>query len=770
MRIPRCWRVGIFLAATPFLAFAASLNGTWKLEFRPQQEGGDWRQIPAQVPGDTHDALYAAGLIPNLEVGTNVFTVFRYEAYEWRYSRTFKAPELAMGERAQLRFEGVDTRATYSLNGKVIGTSANMYIPHVFDVTDQLQPENELVVHIASPLGRDLLPVLGRSRVGGTDVEGIRKAQHMFGWDIMPRLVSSGIWRDVCLDVVSPERFGDVHWMVVRTDPKARTAFVRVDCQVLVPWSRLHSARLRLSLSRKGQTAFAKEYTLRYLQTRDSFTVNDAELWWPRSAGAQPLYDAVAELVDEKGQVLARNARRIGLRSIILERADYIDEAHPGTFRFVVNGEPIYMHGTDWSPMSALHGRDAQFLPKCLEMLKDLNCNMVRVWGGGVYETESFYDFCDANGICVWQDFMMGNVEPEQNDRFAAAISEEARAIVLRLRSHPCLALWCGNNEQDRSVGALWRERAPDPARDRISREVLPRVLRDFDPLTSYLPSSPLWNAQTRTGDPLSQDHLWGPRAMYYKGDFWMKAAPTFVSETGYHGCTNPESLRRMMTPGGLYPWPDKSDKNHFNDEWSCKSTISWPEQLPMAHGRNALMSRQTANLFGVCPEGLEDFAEASQIVQAEALKTWIELSRTRKGRTWGLLWWNLRDGWPILSDGVVDYYFGRKRAYGAIRKCSHDAVVIVRDDHKVFAVNDRRQPIAGTTRITDKASGRVVFEKTFTVPANGVAELGELPWEGQGVFRLESELAGDKMENHYLYGLPPFDFSSVRQLLQDEY
>ena len=249
------------------MAAALSLNGEWRLDYRFEEERGEWSTVRTQVPGDGYIALQEAGVLPDLTIGTNAWGALKYEQCEWKYSRTFDAPQLKPGERAMLTFDGVDTRATYVLNGETIGKSDNMFVPHRFDVTDRLkQKENVLEVLIASPLGRDLLNVLGRSRVGGTDVEGIRKAQHSFGWDIMPRIVCGGIWRDVRIDILPPERFGDVFWIVERVDAKRRTADVRVQCQVVAPRRWLHRARLKVSLSRGGKVAAECEHPLRYAQ------------------------------------------------------------------------------------------------------------------------------------------------------------------------------------------------------------------------------------------------------------------------------------------------------------------------------------------------------------------------------------------------------------------------------------------------------------------------------------------------------------------------
>ena len=751
-------------------ASAVSLDGSWRLDYRDEESKGEWRSVPATVPGDTYLALQEAGVVPDLTKGTNVWSMFGYEQCEWRYLRKFDAPKVEPGERLQLRFDGVDTRATYYLNGGRLGASANMHVPVRFDVTDRVKAtDNELVVAIASPLGCDLLPVPGRTREGGTDVEGVRKAMHMFGWDIMPRLVSSGIWRSVGLDVLPPERFGDVHWMTFEADPTNRTARIRVDCQILAPRRHLHKAKLRLALKRNGKVAWQKEHVVRFYQTIDTATLTDVDLWWPRGSGDATLYDASAEFIGEDGTVLAHDVRKFGLRTVRLERADWHSEEDPGTFRFIVNGEPVFMHGCDWSPLDALHSRDMRHLHKACEMLTDLNCNMVRMWGGGVYEPDAFFDFCDANGILVWQDFAMGNVNPPQNDDFAAEIYHEAKSLILRLRSHPSLAIWCANNEIDRAIGGAMAPFAPDPNAERVSREILPRVLREFDPLRPYLPSSPYWSPDVVAGKAkLSQDHIWCWK--FGRDPEFTASTVTFVSEMGRHGCPNLESLKKMMDPDCVYPWPDPKDPDHFNVEWNCKCTRAYPDYPEWSgDGRNAALIRGCRNYYGTVPTNLTDFVAASQFVQANELKTWIELYRSRKGRMWGVLWWNLRDGWPIISDGVVDWYFGRKRAYYAIRESQRPQLVCAVYDPqlKAVAVNDARHPVRGKATFTDAATGKFVLSKSFEIAPNGKVELGDLAVEGQGALAINYEIDGKPFRNYFIYGEPPFDFKQVKEWMK---
>jgi len=767
--------------AMPLLAGAVLLDGNdWTLYYRHQQDGGAWKSVPAQVPGEVNLDLLRAGLVPDPSVGTNVYAHLPLEQNEWKYVRRFAKVAPSAGGSVWLKFGGVDTRAEYFLNGKRLGASENMYVPVAFDITELQQDDNELVVHLKSVLGCPDIGVLGRNRRGGTDVEYVRKAQHSFGWDIMPRLVTAGIWKSVSVEAVPAVRFENFHFFTKSIDAKTRLAVGGVDYRIVAPWRYLHRAKLRLTLARKGRTVLRKENTVHFYQTRDWLGVRNADLWWPRDAGEPALYDLTAEFVDETGAVLATDRRKVGYRTVELDRRDWESAEDPGTFRFLINGEPIYMHGCDITPMDACHSRDPQHLKKCCEMLVDLNCNMVRSWGGGIYEDEAFFDFCDANGILVWQDFAMGNVQPVQRDDYARAIEEEASVVVKRLRSHACLGLWCGNNEIDRCM-LTWGRAMPDPDGERISRFVLPRVLREFDPFTPYLPSSPLWsmklvkkynNGQEGKGAvaPISQDHLWGPRERYYKGAFWTNSPATFVSETGVHGCPNVASLKRMMTPEGLYPWPDKANPHAFNDEWNCKSAIAYPDQAKeMGSNRNALMSRQVKTLFGSVPADLETFVAESQAYQAEALRCWVGTFRCRKGRTWGMLWWNLRDGWPIISDGVVDYYFGKKRAYEVLKAIQQPQLVQLCDGaaRGLMAVNDRLYPVKGHVVARDAESGRVIYDQEVELPRNGVLKLMDYPTlKGRGMVVIDYTFEGVKRTNRCLYGEPPFDFNAYSHWL----
>jgi beta-mannosidase len=385
---------------------------------------------------------------------------------------------------------------------------------------------------------------------------------------------------------------------------------------------------------------------------------------------------------------------------------------------------------------------------------------MIRCWGGNVYEDNAFFDLCDSNGVLVWQDFAMGCTTYPQEKDFTDKIRNEAINVVVKLRNHPSLILWSGNNENDASLEWTFSKRF-DPGTDIISREILPRVLWEYDPIRTYLPSSPYSSeAYFKSGndpDLLPEVHLWGPRG-YYKAPFYTKVNAHFVSEIGYHGCPNRQSLEKMFDSEYVYPW--KAD-GKWNDEWQTKAVRAHPQSTIM-DGRNDLMTKQVKALFGEVPEDLDKFIFASQSVQAEAVKFFIEFWRMDKFRKTGIIWWNLRDGWPILSDAVVDYYNSKKLAYFFIRQVQVNACVMVGDisdgKHPVVAVNDTRAEKTGTVLVSNADTGEKIFSSSFRIPANGKTLVGSIPdIRSQSMWLIDYTIGDEKYSNHYLNGAAPF-------------
>ncbi len=755
-----------------------SLNGPWTLYYglfnekaptSPDElKSTDWPKVPATVPGNVEMDLLAAGVVKDPEVGNNIYDLRKYEAYQWWYVRDFETPEFADGEHVEIVFGGLDCLGTIWINDQLVGKTRNMLIDHRFDITNLLKPDgtNTIYVRIDPVVPESqkyISAAVGNRSLHRAEYQHMRKASSMYGWDIMPRLISAGLWRDVSLEIKKKSRIEQMFLMTNAVDVEKKTAEVLVDWQIASDYPTIDGLSMEVSLAREGKTVLKKSYPLYTYCKRYKVNLENVDFWWPRGYGDAALYDATLRLIDNKGNVLDEKSQRVGIRTIKLVRSEAITDKDPGEFVFVVNGEKIFVKGTNWVPLDAFHSRDKLHVKPAMDMIIDLNCNMIRCWGGNVYEDHKFFDICDENGIMVWQDFSFAGTPYSQDPEFLEQVREEANNIVLKLRIHPSLALWCGNNEIDYYFVKLFKK-AIDPGYDKISREILPTAVWEYDPLRDYLPSSPYISEECfkyqQNGlnyDAMPQVHLWGLRG-YYKTPFYNKQKAHFVSEIGYHGCPNRKSLERMFDPEYVYPWTTGWE---WNDEWQTKAARPHPASTAY-NERNNLMINQVKILFGECPKDLDKFIFGSQVVQAESMKYFVELWRMDKFRGTGIIWWNLRDGWPIISDAIVDYYNSKKLAYYYIKKVQHNACVMVGDakegKHPVVAVNDTREAKSGTVTVRDADSGKILFSGAFEIPVNGKTVVGFIPEkEGQAMWLIDYTVGKEKYTNHYLAGKAPF-------------
>jgi beta-mannosidase len=480
-----------------------------------------------------------------------------------------------------------------------------------------------------------------------------------------------------------------------------------------------------------------------------TFTIADPQLWWPEGYGAPNLYQVTATL-RRGNQVLDVREFTFGVRTVELTRSEALVDGE-GDFCFVVNGVRVYAKGTNWVPLDAYHSRDVDRLDTALALATECHCNMIRCWGGNVYEHDRFFDYCDAHGIMVWQDFAMACAVYPRDARFQAQLAVEARATVRRLRQHPSIVLWAGDNECD--WACEWFGKG-NPAENVLTRATLPGVLGEEDPGRPYLPSSPYFSpaAYALGFESLPESHLWGPRD-YYKSPFYLTSQARFASEIGYHGCPSPPSLPRFLSPEAVWPYGD-------NREWQLHSTD------PVMDGKFAyrveLMAQQIRAVFGAAPSELIPYALASQITQAEAKKFFIERFRGEKGVRTGLLWWNLLDGWPQFSDAVVDYYFAKKLAFSYITRSQQHVCLLLREPangvQQLVAVNDTLANAPITYTVRDLDTDAVLTAGTATVPVNGLVVLGEIAADSEQRF-LVLDWNGTG-RNHYLAGTPPFSLA----------
>lgn len=747
-----------------------SLNGQWTLYFGEQKEQkeaeltelrkAELRKIPATVPGNVELDLMEHDYLPkDIYMGENILEVQKYEGYEWWYERTFQAPADLKERKVILSFEGVDTLAEYWLNGEKIGASDNMFIPVEFDVTGKLKAgeENCLQVHLYSVMKE----VYSRecpmySLMNGWnqnfDSVGIRKAAHCFGWDIMPRAMTSGLWRDVSLVVSESVEIGQLFYYCMQAGK--RQAKLRF-CYDLKTDS-VQDMRLELK-GRCKDSAFAVTEPLRFKAGFVEVTIENPALWWPYGYGEANLYDTTVAFYQGEECVIKQELK-VGVRSVALVRTDTTN-GKDGAFEFHINGVKVMCKGSNWVPMDAFHGRDKERYDKVLALLKDIGCNMIRCWGGNVYEDEAVYDFCDANGIMIWQDFAMGCHPYPQDEQFLAEIRKEATAVVRKYRNHPALILWAGDNECDQLIF----ESGSDPNRNRITREILPQVIESNDCSRPYLPSSPYVSQKIVEGGyyrAISEDHLWGPRD-YFKSPFYVGSNAHFISETGYHGCPSKASLEKFI------------DKDHL---WPMEKNSQWILHSADQRGvdkRIMLLPNQIKQLFGEVPTDLEEFIFASQISQAEADKFFIENVRVQKEKKGGILWWNLMDGWPQFSDAVVDYYYEKKIAYDYIKRSQQPFALMCGEMDNwhlpVVATNDTMQEVSGTFTVQNLETEELLLAGEFHVDPNSNALIGRVPvmYSEKGMLLIKWQIGEKKYINHYLYGMPAFDLQEYKRWYQ---
>ena len=755
------------------------LSGSWSFCYlfadapAPPTSAADFARLglatyQCTVPGNFETDLIAAGLWNGDPFyGMNIADLRKYEKCHLWYFRAFPAPALTDGERAELTFEGIDCFSEIYLNGEKIGSTDNMLIPHVFDVTDYLLAQNEVMVHLRPAVdeaGKYPYPPTVWALPHAMEAVYLRKAPHSYGWDIMPRAVSAGLWRPVCLTVRPREEIDTLYLANVTLSPDLSAATLSLSYTLRLPDVPPNTYEVCVE-GQCGASRFSAVSPVLFTSGEARITVEQPELWWPHGRGAPSLY-AVDVILRKQGREIARKTFKHGIRSVTLERSSYTDKDGSGQFQFLVNHEAIFIHGTNWVPLDVYHSRDAALIAPTLALVEDLGCNMIRCWGGNVYEADLFYDLCDEKGILVWQDFAMACAVYPQDDEFAQRLAVEARSIVKRLRSHACLALWAGDNECDEVF--LGAPSPLDPADNVLTRKVLPEVLRQEDPFRPYLPSSPFLSKEVIERGPVSmpETHLWGARDNY-RSDAYETTASHFVSEIGFHGCPAPESVRKFISPERVWPYWD-------NPEWTLHSTSPIPG-VDLYDYRVELMAKMVRNMFGTVPANLEDFSFASQVCQAEGMKHFIEFFRSEKWRRTGVIWWNVKDGWPQFSDAIVDYYFQKKLAYHFIKRAQRPLCLLGRERGgvlRLFVSNDTRREELVSYQVQDQDTGKVVAAGEVLAHADSAAQIGSFNLVPNTpsflIFRWQSAL-GESV-SHLLCGTAPYDLTAYRRWLNSAY
>ena len=709
-----------------------SLNGRWALVgFRPGEgkkrgahlpelEGrgagepkvwpNDSLDVPAEVPGDVHLDLARAGTIEEPLVGLNAKGLRWIEDREWWFRRTFTVPGDRVGRHAELLFEGLDYEADIFLNGERVGRHLNAFVPCRIDVSDRVRPgENLLCVRLECGARQ------GRARrvkkyLGGWSLASrsclLRKPQFTFGWDWAPKLLTCGIWRPASLELHEGASIRDVQ---VRTaiEPvpresgaegwgrRAAGADLAFSVEVESFFEVTRPMALRVTVANEEKQVERFEAAVDPGPGRIDGTVHLEKplLWYPRPMGEQHLYTVVVDLMDGEN-VLDHRLFKTGLRRVRLLQEPLHSSPEPPergqTFTLEVNGARVFACGANWVPADSVLARvDGDRYGTLLEAAADAHFNMLRIWGGGIYEDEAFYDLCDAYGILVWQDFMFScALYPDDDPEFVAQVRGEAEAVVRRLRNHPSLALWCGNNECDMGYRLNWWSGAKAFHGESIYHELLPEVCGRLDPDRPYWPSSPYGDPADPNGPEEGDQHPWevsiSAPTLEERADYrrYERVGGRFVSEYGMLAPPALESLRQGLgddeaKPGGRV--------------WTFHTN-------PYAKGvQEARLDLFCGEKAGRLELGRRVLLE--QIIQAEGLRTAIEHFRRRKFTCSGSLFWMFNDCWPAVSWSVIDYYGRRKPAYYAVKRAYQPILVSIRDDRthlSLWVVNDTLEPLEG--------------------------------------------------------------------------
>jgi len=624
-----------------------SLNGAWRV-----RREGDKRGIPATVPGCIHTDLLAAGKIEDPYYRMNENDVQWVGQTDWTYSRRFRADEgFRQNERQVLRFDGLDTLATVVLNGRTLGKTDNMFRTWEFDVTGCIQKGwNSLEIRFRSPLRAIAAMERKYRRLPGWGTKAhkldpggwIRKEPCNFGWDWGPKLLTCGLWRDVELVGYNRARIRDVH-------VRQQHSRGRVKLDVTLEAERLGRGRLSafVTLSFEGRLLEEVMVPMRGARGNATLVVKKPQLWWPNGMGEHPLYEVTVDLLDTDEELLDTKTHRIGLRTIRLQRKKLRDGE---SFGFVVNGVPFFAKGANWIPADTFAPRvDADDYARLLTDAAAVHMNMVRVWGGGIYEADVFYNLCDELGLLVWQDFMFACATyPAFHKEFMRNVRAEAEDNVRRIRHHACLALWCGNNELEQGlVGDKWDEsRMSWKDYGRLFDKLLPEIVSRLDPDTDYWPSSAHTPGPNRADaqDPTCGDaHIWWVWHRHQPFEDYRKSMHRFCSEFGFQSFPEPRTVRSFTLP---------SDRN---------VTTPVMEHHQRSGIGNTTIMRYMLDWFRV-PKSFDMTLWASQILQGLAIQYAVEHWRRRFPLTTGALYWQLNDCWPVASWASIDSY-GRWKA-----------------------------------------------------------------------------------------------------------
>lgn len=686
----------------------------------------DW--LLAEAPLTAHTNLIANEVIPDPFKGLYEREVQWVNESEWWYRKEVElTAELINKDVVELFFAGLDTYATVWVNDTKVGEANNMFTPWRFNIKEAAKTGKNLIAIRFKPVYKVASELEAKHKHKYTCLSAdnfsarpyVRKAQYSFGWDWGPTLPTSGIWRDSKIIAYNIARLGYVSGLPEEVSKE------KAKVKLVAEIHAIKEAKLNVSFTLDGFGQTITEQKETKVKPGRNFAeclidVDKPMLWWPKGYGTPNLYQAKIKVYTDK-EFLDETSINVGIRKIeLIEEPD--DEGK--TFIFRINGQNIFCKGANWVPAdSFLPKVNFEQYNKLLSFAAEANFNMLRVWGGGIYEADEFYNLCDSLGIMVWQDFMYVCAGYPEEEWFLREAEREAMEAVLRLRGHPSIVVWCGNNENQWLHNILWR------TRDKVERlygsqiyeSLLLQVSKFLDPTRPYRPSSPFpFGGKDSSGRNEGDRHNWEVWSQGNDYPEYLKDNGRFISEFGWQAPPTMKLLEAYLEETDLHP--------------NSAAFKAHEKQI----GGLELLKALLAVHYPV-PEDLRLFVLYSQLNQADALKTAIMHWRSRMFKTSGCLIWQLNDCWPVISWSLIDYGLNPKAAYFAVKRVFKPVIapLLVKEGKAYCHVvneTEKSQELEFAFKVL-RFNGKTVYEKKQPVKSKAFssqlvfeASLDELP------------------------------------------
>ena len=662
------------------LPAVTSLDTNWS--FR-SMNSNDW--YPATVPGNIYSDLIDNQFIEDPFIGANETKVQWVADSTWIYQTHFDVSSSTLKkDNIQLHFEGLDTYAKVYLNDSLILSSNNAFRNFKIPVGDFISSRNTLAVHFTPT---QIIEESEKNKLDYTLPEGnrvfTRKAQFQYGWDWGPKLNTMGIWKDISLQAWNESKIDNVYLKKDSyTEKEARfTAIITLTSPPEEPTSVQVFAdgqNFSLQIPAKAQ---ANSFEI-------PITIENPIFWWPHNLGTPHLYEVEVQLV-QKGIVRDEVVVNHGVRNVSLIAEE---DQHGQSFYFNVNGVPVYMKGANYIPQNSFQNRvTEQHYETLLQDVVDANMNMLRVWGGGIYENDVFYDFCDEKGILVWQDFMYACAMYPGDEAFLENAKQEAEDQLLRLRNHPSIVLWCGNNENSEGWHRWgWQDGKTQAQKDKIWGD----YLKLFD---SILPAEVAKHTQLDYWESSPKYGRGNPKYQF-EGD----AHDWWVWHDGYPFEHFEDFVPRFMSEFGFQSFPSMDVMKFINQTEEIQIDTQGMKSHQKHHSGYELIDLYMGRDY-VVPENDEDYVYVSQLVQARGMRIGIEAHRRAKPYNMGTLYWQLNDCWPGISWSSIDHFGNWKALHYELKEAFENVLVSFKregDQVDIYIVNDLLNDIDETLKI----------------------------------------------------------------------